>query len=161
MLSPKARNCVTASIDGIGGGVTTTSNEHGAALRAFASLTVHVTVVVPTGNFVPLAAVQDGVVSGGAPPFALAAPKTTTAPDASKAWIEFGAAGHESVGAPGSIGVGFVGSLHPAARPTAATRIAPLTIANIERGTAELHSTDGSDDRQAGVSGGAGERKKA
>ncbi len=73
------------------------------------------TVVVPTGNFAPLVAVHVGPVSGGAPPLALEAPKTTIAPEESAACTAFGAAGQEIVGTPGSTIVGVDGPPHAAA----------------------------------------------
>jgi hypothetical protein len=57
----------------IGAVCTTTASVH-VAVRAFESETVHVTVVVPTGNFDPLAGVQVGPVSGGVPSDAEAVP---------------------------------------------------------------------------------------
>jgi hypothetical protein len=137
MLSPNARNRVNDSFGTAAVGDTTTSKEHGAALRAFASLTVQVTVVVPTGNLDPLTAVQTGVASGGVPPLALGAPKTTIAPDESAACAGAGAAGHESVGAPGSIGVGVVVPPQLTPRPPAAMRMTPRTVTENERCTVE------------------------
>jgi hypothetical protein len=69
MLSPKARNLVNAIL---GGAVTVIGKVHDAARRR-ASVAVHVTVVVPTGNVVALAGVQL-TVAGGAPDDAVAWP---------------------------------------------------------------------------------------
>jgi hypothetical protein len=52
---------------------TTTLNEQ-ESLRALASLTVQVTVVVPTGNLDPLGGEQVGPVSGDDPSVAVAGP---------------------------------------------------------------------------------------
>jgi hypothetical protein len=68
MLSPNARNRVA---DSRGGVVTVTANVHDEA-RARESVTVHVTVLVPIGNFDPLGGVQVGPVSGGVPSVAIA-----------------------------------------------------------------------------------------
>src|SRR5437879_13418804 len=99
MLSPNATNRVTDSFGATGAGVTTIAKEH-MSDRDFASETVQATVVVPTVNFDPLAAVHVGPVNGAAPPVTLAAPNTTMAPDASGACTGCGAAGHEIFGPP-------------------------------------------------------------
>src|SRR5437763_2798749 len=110
MLSPNATNRVTESFGTTAGGLTTMAKEH-ASERDFASETVQVTVVVPTVNFDPLAAVHDGPVSGVAPPVTLGAPNTTVAPEASGACTGCGAGGNEIFGQPGSTGVGCDGQL--------------------------------------------------
>jgi len=62
MLSPNPMNFVTVSR---GGAVTVTCRVQD-AVRLWASVAVHVTVVVPTGNVDPLAGTQR-VVSGASP----------------------------------------------------------------------------------------------
>ena len=65
MLSPKAKNRVTASFGGGGTARTVIANEQTSA-RCSASVAVHDTVVVPTVNVDPDTGVQL-VVTGGLP----------------------------------------------------------------------------------------------
>jgi hypothetical protein len=102
MLSPNATNDFA---DSFGGGRTTIGNEH-VALRACASLVVHVTVVEPTGYVAPLIGWHP-VVSGGCPPVTVGAANETTCADPSSDSTGSGAAGHAIWGA-AATGVGAV-----------------------------------------------------
>src|SRR5438874_1874562 len=118
MLSPKAMNRVSASLSG---NCTTTGNAHEAD-RAFESVTVHVTPVMPGAKREPLDGLQVGPVSGVEPRATIGAPKLTIAPDPSAACTGAGGAGHEIVGPPGSVTVGCDGLLLQAAAPPASRR---------------------------------------
>src|SRR5207247_10553726 len=118
MLSPNAMNRVRA---GLGDNCTTTGNAHDAD-RAFESVTVHVTAVVPGAKRDPLDGLQVGPVSGAEPRATIGAPKVTIAPDPSAACTGAGGAGQEMVGPPGSVSVGCGGLLLQAAAPPASRR---------------------------------------
>ena len=74
MLSPYAKKRVRPSLGGLR---TVTAKVQGVAARAFASVTVQVTVVVPTAKAVPAAGVQVGPVSGVEPPMTTGEPYDT------------------------------------------------------------------------------------
>lgn len=104
MLSPNATIRVKLNL---GGGCTTTLNEHDAD-RCRASVAVHVTDAVPMLKTDPLVGVQL-VVTGGAPSVTIGV-KVTVAPWAVVACCGAGA-GHEIWGASGTVGGGGVGSV--------------------------------------------------
>jgi len=107
MLSPNARNRVRLSL---GGGSTVTMNVQ-ASVRAWASITVQLTVVEPTLNAVPAPGVQVGPVKGVTPPATIGVPYPTNADRPSGDWTGSGGLGQEILGAPGSTvgGVALVG----------------------------------------------------
>jgi hypothetical protein len=107
MLSPKARNRVTASL---GGSVTVTLNEQ-VSVRCLASATKQLTSVVPGLNVEPLTGVQTGPARGADPPATPGGGYGTVIGTPSEDKTEM-ALGQVSLGAPGST-VGMVGgSLH-------------------------------------------------
>src|SRR5262245_24829156 len=108
MLSPNATKLVAAMVGIFGAtyGSTTIGNEQ-ESLRLCASVAVQTTVVVPTGNVLPLAGAHD-VFTDGVPPFTDAAPYETARPVVLEAGAGTGAAGHRIFGpaADGLIGPG-------------------------------------------------------
>jgi hypothetical protein len=118
MLSPNATNDVT---DSRGGCCTVTLNVHW-SVRCRESVATHVTIVVPTLKFDPLAGVQV-VLIGGAPPVDVTVPYCTDTPALVGAVTADGGAGQVIFGPSGygSTGVGFAGLAQLAAPMMAPT----------------------------------------
>jgi hypothetical protein len=146
MLSPNATKLV-AAIVGIFGATygSTTIGKEQESVRLCASVAVQTTVVVPTGNVLPLAGAHD-VFTDGVPPFTDAAPYETARPVMLDAGAGTGAAGHRIFGPPAD---GLVG---PGDEPQAAAHNAVTVSTNTDAGTLrEKWTRSGTDEEYAPV----------